>query len=297
MSTFNASPNAYAAPSNSLGIAGFICSLLGLLTAGVLSPVGLILSLIALGRQPRGFAIAGVVLGLLGTCGGVIVLVIFGAALLALIGIGMAAAFLALNDPQRMEITVDMANIEQAVERSRHETGYLPASLSSLGLSQDTLADPWGHPYSYHFTDAAAATAGSSGSVGGSGGGSGNASGTTSGSGGGTSSGGKRKDPGFDIVSAGADGKEGTTDDIMLSNLDEMWANYIKIESARGGAGKDASGNLRIKVGDKEINLEGGPDGGKVKIHTQDGRVIELSGDDQGGRITTTTTATMPAGQ
>lgn len=57
-----------AQPTNGLGTAGFIVSLAGLLcTAGVLSPIGLLLSFVALFKRPRGMAIAGFVLGLIGT--------------------------------------------------------------------------------------------------------------------------------------------------------------------------------------------------------------------------------------
>ncbi len=68
---FTTNPNAHAARprprSNGLGVAGFVTSLVGLLTCGVLSPFGLMLSVPALVRGPRGFAMAGTVLGLIGT--------------------------------------------------------------------------------------------------------------------------------------------------------------------------------------------------------------------------------------
>ena len=48
---------------NGLGIAGFIVSVVGVFTLGCLSPVGVLLSLIAAFRRPRGFASAGVVIG------------------------------------------------------------------------------------------------------------------------------------------------------------------------------------------------------------------------------------------
>jgi len=52
---------------NGLGIAGFVISLLGVLTFGLLSPVGLFFSLLGMLRSPRGFAATGTLLGLLGT--------------------------------------------------------------------------------------------------------------------------------------------------------------------------------------------------------------------------------------
>ena len=54
-------------PRNTLGIVGFVFSLLGVLTCGVLAPVGLLLSLFGLFRRPRGFATAGTIISLLGT--------------------------------------------------------------------------------------------------------------------------------------------------------------------------------------------------------------------------------------
>lgn len=65
------SANLPAAPvrqsENSLGIAGFVISLLGIVTCGLIAPVGLLLSLLALFKRPRGFATAGTVIGLLGS--------------------------------------------------------------------------------------------------------------------------------------------------------------------------------------------------------------------------------------
>ncbi len=55
---------------NILGLVGFIVSLFGLLcTCGLLCPIGLLVSLIAAFKPPRGFAIAGLVIGFLGTVG------------------------------------------------------------------------------------------------------------------------------------------------------------------------------------------------------------------------------------
>ncbi|MEZ6194245.1 MAG: DUF4190 domain-containing protein [Planctomycetota bacterium] len=51
---------------NPLGVVGFLFSLSGVLCC-VTAPIGLLLSLIALRGRPRGLAIAGVILGLIGT--------------------------------------------------------------------------------------------------------------------------------------------------------------------------------------------------------------------------------------
>lgn len=60
-------------PTNALGIAGFIVSLSGMVTClGLICPIGLVLSLIALTKSPRGYAIAGSIIGVLGSVLGVL---------------------------------------------------------------------------------------------------------------------------------------------------------------------------------------------------------------------------------
>jgi hypothetical protein len=75
--------------TNGLGIAGFVVSLAGLvLTCGALSPIGLILSLFALLRRPRGFAVAGTLVGLAGT---VLIAVVIGVFAAGIAGAGKLA--------------------------------------------------------------------------------------------------------------------------------------------------------------------------------------------------------------
>ena len=140
--------------SNGLGIAGFVVSLVGLLSCGLLSPIGLIMSLVALGREPKGLAIAGVVLGAVGSCGiisGVIFFPVAIAAILAAVGLGAAAA--ALGGPQ-IEAKVDMATLTAMVGHySAEHGGQLPATLAeatrSLGSDSPFLKDRWNHEYVY----------------------------------------------------------------------------------------------------------------------------------------------------
>lgn len=54
-------------PRNLLGVWGFVFSILGLLSFGVLSPIGLLLSFLGLFKRPRAFAGVGMMLSLLGT--------------------------------------------------------------------------------------------------------------------------------------------------------------------------------------------------------------------------------------
>lgn len=67
------------APSNGLGTSGFVISLIGFLTCGLLCPLGLLLSFFGLFKPPRGQAIAGTILGSLGS----LWLFVFGIAILA----------------------------------------------------------------------------------------------------------------------------------------------------------------------------------------------------------------------
>ncbi len=53
---------------NGLGVAGFFIALIGLaIPTGIVALLGLLVSLVALGKAPRGFAGMGVVVGLIGT--------------------------------------------------------------------------------------------------------------------------------------------------------------------------------------------------------------------------------------
>lgn len=78
-----------SAPSNGLGVAGFVTSLVSLfLSCGLLSPVSMLLSLIGLMKRPRGFAIAGSIISGLQL---LIILAVGLGPILAVVGIGAAA--------------------------------------------------------------------------------------------------------------------------------------------------------------------------------------------------------------
>ncbi len=173
-----------APPTNGLGLAGFICSLAGLFTGGLLCPVGLIMSLVALGRQPKGYAIAGVILGLIGTCGGLLLAILFGGAMLAALGLAGAAAVIAMSEPEKAEITGDSIALTTAIESVRAASGQLPASLDELNLDGRLLIDPWGNPYRLEILD-----------VGG----------------------------GYRIMTDGPDGVAGTPDDQNIRDMPELW--------------------------------------------------------------------------
>lgn len=148
-------PSRPATGVNGLGLAGFIVSLVGLATGGCLSPVGFVLSLIAVFREPRGFAIAGLVIGALGLVGVGLALLLVGvmgiAAVMALLALGGAAGgFSTLQDAR--------AIWPQIAETIRQDA-ELPASLEAMGsLPTETLTDHWGTPYVYERQDPKAAS-------------------------------------------------------------------------------------------------------------------------------------------
>ncbi|MHC4414013.1 MAG: type II secretion system protein GspG [Planctomycetota bacterium] len=176
-----------ARDSNGLGVAGFFISLIGLfIPTGVVALLGLLISLVALGRPPRGFAAAGVLLGLLGA---IVWLVITAVAVIGAVAVGVgfmvfAAAAFILTQPEIIEVTSDLVNVGFALVEYEEDHGVLPEDLGVLGLGVSTLSDPWGNRYRYQLVD---------------------------------------HDPGFDVWSSGGDGEFGTADDVALSHLDRVW--------------------------------------------------------------------------
>lgn len=219
-----------AEQSNGLAIAGFVCAIVGIFSVGLLAPIALILSLVALSRPGgRGFAIAGIVISLLSMCMGLFILLICLPLILAALGLGIAAAVLMLAEPEKVELTSDMFNIVIAAKLYEEEQGVLPADLSLLKMRESVRSDPWGNPYEYHFID---------------------------------------QDPGFDIISWGEDGESGTEDDVYLTKLDETWeaAGNIVFEIDE----KDDRGTVTFKIGDRTITAHGDEKGGRVTIDLGD---------------------------
>ena len=115
------------APTNVLGIVGFVL-------AFCLPPVGFLLSLIAVFRAPRGFAIAGLVVGLIGS--------ILVGVLVA--GFAVAGKYMISG----VEFVIDTQQISQAAGTyASANNGNAPADLSALNLPRDTATDPWGEAY------------------------------------------------------------------------------------------------------------------------------------------------------
>ena len=172
---------------NGLGVVGFLIALIGLfIPTGIVALLGMLISLVALGKSPRFFAGLGVLTGLFGT---VIWLVITILALLGLfvgsmaVVVFTAGAFI-ITQPEVVEVSSDMINVTMAVAEYEKKNNKLPEDVASLGLGVSTLTDPWGNAYNYQLIDA---------------------------------------DPGFDVISSGVDGEFDTDDDMKLSGLDKIW--------------------------------------------------------------------------
>jgi len=139
------------AESNGLGLAGFIVSLLGLVgTCGLLSPIGLVLSLIGLGRQPRGFAIAGTIIGAVGSIWVVGVVLVVG-----VVGFAMAVAALAVALGATAAIVSGALDegagaVYAEIQEHYEANGRVPYALTELtDLRAEQLNDKWGRPLVY----------------------------------------------------------------------------------------------------------------------------------------------------
>lgn len=129
--------------ANGVGLAGFIVSLVGLFTGGCLSPIGLVLSIVGLFKEPRGFAVAGLIISLLAVLGWVIGFVFLGfgaiAVVLATLGLGALLG----------EAQAEFETIEAALQERYAEVGAYPAGLDGLGLAPDGLRNADDVPYDY----------------------------------------------------------------------------------------------------------------------------------------------------
>ena len=177
---------------NGLGVVGFLIALVGLvIPTGIVALLGLLISLVALGRAPRAFEGLGVIIGLFGTAIwlALMVLAVFGVLAAGAVAVVFAAGAFILTQPEIIEVTSDMLNTTIVVAEYEKEHDELPEDVSALGLGVSTQIDPWGNAYQYTLVDA---------------------------------------EPGFDIVSSGGDGEFGTDDDMALSRLDEVWGNAFE---------------------------------------------------------------------
>lgn len=142
MSNVQPSPRYQFGPAtNGLGIAGFVVSIASVLTCGLTSPIGLLLSLVALRKRPRGFALAGALLGGLGTA---LVAGTFG--LTALTGRAIQEEIAHRVDAQETERAFLAAT--ERVELYRAEHQGLPEGIEGNKLVI-AFEDGWGEALRY----------------------------------------------------------------------------------------------------------------------------------------------------
>ena len=143
-------PSPYPAPGpyrpspmpslNGLGLAGFIVSVGGVvLLMGVVCPIGALLSLIAVFRKPRGFAVAGLIVGVLGS--------VLWAVLWVLI---IQAVSTSIN---RMQSYGLFWNAKNSIDMYYTDHNSLPDDATGNSLVSQHI-DRWGQPFSYRQIDA-----------------------------------------------------------------------------------------------------------------------------------------------
>lgn len=115
--------------SNVLAIVGFVL-------AFCLPPIGLLLSVIAVFRAPRAFAIAGIIVGLIGSA--LVAMMVVGIALYAPI---MTAGVEVMTDGQQVRSAI------VGYAASNNDTA--PPNLATLQLPREYTQDPWGNAYVY----------------------------------------------------------------------------------------------------------------------------------------------------
>ena len=128
--------------TNSMGVAGLLISIFALIfTCGLLSPVGLLFSMLGLRKQPRGEAIAGTVIGGFGTL-----------AVASVVGFVVLATVSAANaGRQAHQQQVTQAAIqaaEQQIEAFRMTHGELPGGIEGNKLVLG-YTDAWGTSLRY----------------------------------------------------------------------------------------------------------------------------------------------------
>ena len=122
--------------------------------------IGFILSLIALRREPRGFAIAGAVIG-----GLVVLFWVSITVLVTVIGLGAVLAGVGLLAflPAEPQTQLEMGLISIQVGIYAEQNGALPPDLQTLNLGVDRLNDAWGNPYRYEVVGVDSFSIGSAG--------------------------------------------------------------------------------------------------------------------------------------
>ncbi|MEM1424765.1 MAG: DUF4190 domain-containing protein, partial [Planctomycetota bacterium] len=118
-----------------LGVLGLVLAILG-----PLAPIGVVVSLVAVRREPRGAAIAGVIVGIVMT-------------LITLVCGGFAGWGLWIGlkiQPQQEEIVSDYLAIQNSIDAyKQNNNDSPPPDLATLGLDPALTTSPFGDTYDY----------------------------------------------------------------------------------------------------------------------------------------------------
>ena len=136
-------------PANSLGVVGFVFSILGFLSCGISAFIGFPMSLVALFKAPRGLAIAGSIL----SAAQIGFIVIFGlgpiaAGIAGLIGMGAIWSKVSGDYQQYNTTTTQFESAFEAIEKER-ETSRARPSEDKIASIISEFHDGWGRPFVY----------------------------------------------------------------------------------------------------------------------------------------------------
>jgi hypothetical protein len=132
-------------PVNRLGRTGLWTSLAGLATCGLLSPLGLLMSMMALRKGPRVAATAGLLLGLIGS--------LWVAFVSSVVITGAVAAQARHERYAHYQTRTALAQAEDVVEGYRAQTGRLPEGIAGNKLVL-AFTDGWNSSLRYDLDDA-----------------------------------------------------------------------------------------------------------------------------------------------
>lgn len=135
--------------SNGLGVAGFVLSLVGFISCGLLSPLAVILSAVGLRKEPRGLAVAGLTLGLLGSMWMVLGGLACAGTILG-IGAGIEAVDRTIARVDTLQAVRDVRTAISAYESAR---GGLPRQADWRSAAKEygasTIVDGWDNELRY----------------------------------------------------------------------------------------------------------------------------------------------------
>jgi hypothetical protein len=124
-------------PPNRMGVAAFVAALLGLSCVPFAGSIaGLVLGIVAVRREPRGFAIAAIVLSAAGTC------LIFP----ILLGLLLPALGAARNAARSVRTEIALLEVAARAREFESDYGRLPADIVECYGSELPPFDGWGTP-------------------------------------------------------------------------------------------------------------------------------------------------------